>query len=599
MPIHPVVFRTGVAFTLALLSAPWALAQPQLAQPPRDRLPPPRTGTAIVKGKVVDGATGAALARARVMVQGPTRMSATTDAGGGFVFTNLPAGPLMLSVDKATYLPGRYPAAGRTIRSGSRPLMLLDGQVLDNVTIPVFHGGAIMGRVLDANGDPLDNAQVSALRVPASGRVGRPAPRAGSSSDDRGEFRVGRLEPGSYILQVTSRRNQMYEDSIPGGSLTAPSPQPLPTYYPSAMSIDQAQPITVNRGQTVGDIDVVLLEAFPGVITGTVTTPNGAVPPGSNAFVNVRRINNDTAGGFDGFSNGTGLRPDGTFKLTLPPGEYQLEARVNARTPSGATRPEDEQLATTKVTVASGGEDTIAMVVGPGASATGRVIFEGDTPAPPSPGKMRIPMYSETGMCRSGEATIAADWSFHVDGLAGTCASPPMGMFGRWVLKAIMVNGTDIAESPVTFQPGQQIRDIQVIVTDRRSTLSFRVADESGQATRDYVVIVYPVKKERWRNARIFVGPPLVPPLAGPAAQSTLSAPGFGGSMMPRREEMQGVPPGQYYVVAVDDLEPEDFRDPAVLERLRGSGAKVTISEGGSVDVPLRRVSFAAVMSQR
>src|SRR4029079_16787366 len=160
-------------------------------------------------------------------------------------------------------------------------------------------------------------------------------------------------------------------------------------------------------------------------------------------------------------------------------------------------------------------------------------------------------MYSESGMCRSGEATIAADWSFHVEGLAGTCASPPMGMFGRWVLKAVMVNGTDIAESPVTFQPGHQIRDIQVIVTDRRSTLSFRVADESGQATRDYVVIVYPEKKDGWRNARIFVGPPLVPPIAGPAAQSTLSAPGFGGSMMPRREEMQGVPPGEYYGVAV------------------------------------------------
>ena len=355
-------------------------------------------------------------------------------------------------------MPGRYPLAGRTIRSGSRPVTLSDGQVLDSLTIPLFHGAAIMGRVLDANGDPLDNAQVSALRVPAGGRIGRPVMRSSSSTDDRGEFRLGRLDAGSYILQVSARRNVMNEE-MPGAAAAPPAPQPLPTFYPTALSIDGAQPIALERGQTVNDIDITLAEGFPGVVNGTVATANGGLPAGWSAFVNVRRVSSETSGGLDGFSSGTGVRPDGSFRLTLPPGEYQIEARATPRSVSGPSRQEDEQFVTAKVMVTSGQEDSLALIVGHGASAAGRVIFEGTAQPPPSPGKMRIPMFSENGMCRSGEATIGSDWSFHVDGLTGTCTAPPMAMFGRWVLKAVMVNGNDVTDSPMTFGPNQQLRE--------------------------------------------------------------------------------------------------------------------------------------------
>ena len=62
---------------------------------------------------------------------------------------------------------------------------------------------------------------------------------------------------------------------------------------------------------------------------------------------------------------------------------------------------------------------------------------------------------------------------------------------------------------------------------------------------------------------------------------------------------MVGLRPGEYFAVAVDDLEPEDYRDPAVLDRLRSSAMRVTVPEGSSVNVPLRRVSFADVMARR
>jgi hypothetical protein len=320
-----------------------------------------------------------------------------------------------------------------------------------------------------------------------------------------------------------------------------------------------------------------------------------------NVYVSARRITSDGSRPFDGYSTGNGVRPDGTFRLVLAPGEYQLDAHANPRLMNGPPRPEEEQFATAKVSVASGAEEAVSMTIGRGATATGRVIFEGTTPPPASPGKVRVPLFSEIGECRSGEATVAADWSFKIEGLAGTCSAPPSQMagFGRWMLKAVMINGDDIASAPFTFQPDQQLRNVQIVVTDKRSDMLFHVSDESGQPTRDYVVVVFPVEKSKWAGGgRIFVGPP--PDLVGGRGSSLSNLPGPIASGRPqRREAMPGLRPGEYYVVAVDDLEPDDSRDPTVLERLRSSAVRVNVSEGVDADVPLRRVNFADAMAKR
>ena len=73
--------RWGLAIVLLAMPV-WAAAQTvdetgqrpaNQAQPPRDRLPPTqRVGTAVLKGRVVDGATSAPVPRARVRLLGPS-----------------------------------------------------------------------------------------------------------------------------------------------------------------------------------------------------------------------------------------------------------------------------------------------------------------------------------------------------------------------------------------------------------------------------------------------------------------------------------------------------------------------------------------------
>lgn len=556
-------------------------------QPGRDRPPAPRSGTGVLKGRVVDGATGAGIARARVRLQGNSGPSPTqlTGGNGDFAFSNLPPGRVMLSVEKSTYMPGRYPEAGRTVRAGMRALVLGAGQVLEGVTVALFHGGAIAGRVADETGDPVEYAQVRAIRVPAPGRGGRPMMTSGSESNDLGEFRVPRLEPGSYLLQVLpSHRFAMNEPLREGQQ---PEPQALPTFYPGALSADGAQPIIIARGQSVTEIDVTLVTGLPAVLSGTVLGEDGV--PAANGFVSVRSV----AAGVGGDSTGTGIDASGAFNITLAPGDYHLEARIIARPAAGAmgpAAPGNELVGSMRVSLTGGGVEVVSIVVGRGATVSGRVVFEGNTPPPANPGQIHVPFYSEDGQgCRSGQARIAADWTFRVEGVSGTCSSPPSLGFGRWMLKALTYEGEDLLDKPFTFEPRRQLRDMVVVFTDKRTDLTFRVSDESGQSTRDYLALVFPTDKARWSTgfgvARLFASS--APQMT--TGSGTLRAPGVAPA---RRESMSGLRPGEYYVVAVDDIEQEGMRDRVVLERLARNAVRVTLVEGVTVEAAVRRVKL-------
>src|SRR5207247_8215216 len=118
-----------------LFFSPTAHAQPQT--PPRDRpVAPQRTGTSVIRGRVVDGQTGNAVPRARVRLSGGRGLHAPalTDETGAFAFKALPRGTYSLSVEKPTYVRARYPDAGQTLRALAQQITLADGQVVDGLT---------------------------------------------------------------------------------------------------------------------------------------------------------------------------------------------------------------------------------------------------------------------------------------------------------------------------------------------------------------------------------------------------------------------------------------------------------------------------------
>jgi hypothetical protein len=259
-----------------------------------------------------------------------------------------------------------------------------------------------------------------------------------------------------------------------------------------------------------------------------------------------------------------------------------------------------EQYGMTKITVGGDVVD-VSIVLGSGATASGRVIFEGDTPPPnpPSTGQMGVPMNATdtNGVCRSGQAQVAPDWTFSVEGLIGTCSTPTFGQFGRWTVKSVVVNHQDLRNGSITFEPGQHYTDVQIVVTDRRNELNLHVTDEQGRATREYAAIVFSVEKSRWEGPtqmiRTFV-PQSAEMISSMQAIATASGRGTLPSQL-GKELVSGLIAGDYYAVALDDIEAESARDPAVLERLAAVATRVTMTEG-AVDVNLARIRLSELI---
>ncbi len=553
----------------------------------RDRPPVPRTGTAVIGGRVVDAITGRAISRARVRLSGPGAHQGANLTGddGSFEFTALPQGPYSLTVEKSSYSAARYPDQSRSVRAMSKPFEVRDGQRVDDLSIAMFRSGAIAGRVLDAHGDPLENVGISVMFVP---RGGRPQQRGGGQTNDLGEFRVWRLEPGRYI--VRARAGNTFQND---GS--KPLPQPVPIYYPNATTIDQAQTIVLNRGESVTGIDITLAEAIPTMVSGIVLPTDGQ--PVNGGSINYRLA---AAVDFGGSEGGTGIRPDGTFRMPLPPGEYIFEARSQPnRGPNQVFRPEAELYGSVRVNVAGEAVEGLIIPIGTGATASGRIIFEGKTPPPTSiPLQVRAPLFNPEGPgCRQGTTTIAPDWSFKVEGLGGTCAAQPQGFFGRWTLKAVMVGNDNLMDKTVTFQPGDTYANVRIIVTDLRPSVEFRVNDDTGELSREFVVLVFPADKSRWtqRFVRTFAVSLPAEGTAMTLPPGAVSAANAGPRPLPRAGmvRMSPLALGEYYAVAVDDVEQEDLSDVGLIEKLITSGVRFTVSAETPLEVPLRRVQLA------
>ena len=167
-----------------------------------------------------------------------------------------------------------------------------------------------------------------------------------------------------------------------------------------------------------------------------------------------------------------------------------------------------------------------------------------------------------------------------------------------------MQGGENLLERKITFEPGQSLRDVQLVFTDKRTDLSFRVSDERGESTREYVAIIFPTDKSRWsdntRYLRTYAPPSreLLDSRMATWGSVTGATPAPAGLEQMRRESVIGLPAGDYYVVAVDDIEAEASRDPRLLEQLAASATRVTLSEDAPNEVALRRFKLSELVTR-
>jgi hypothetical protein len=519
---------------------------------------------------VVDAATKAPVASARVRLNGSSqRGPVLTDAAGAFVFDALNGGTYSFVVERNGYLPTSWPDSSRWVRRSEGPIRLAATDNLEGLTLPIDRGGVVAGKVISATGEPISGAQLSLVGVVPPTYTTR-----NGTSNDLGDYRVANVPPGRYVLRAQP----------PPSSHTPPDTPlsgTLPTYYPGTLEHGQAQEIVVGGGGAVTEANVQLVEGKLCLLDVIVTFADGR--SADSAMLSVSSMTGPPMSGLGGRSVRNGLG-----RLELSPGEYILRAEASSGSQNTQDRFVLDLNGVARVRLAAGAHERVTVVLGMNATASGRILFEGDTSPPPVAASGRVPMFApDWQICRFGTPTIGPDWSFKIDGLAGTCRTDPRRapLSARWVLKSLTLDGREVLDENVWFEPGRHYENVRIVMTDRRSQVRVRVSEANGAATGEYAAVAFPVQPERWRHPDRYIS------AAAPLPASFLGTPdrsGTGGE--PGRSlRFIGLPAGDYYLIAVDDIEYKMTHDPAVLEALARKATRVTIPERDLIEVPLQR----------
>ena len=530
---------------------------PSTATPPRDPRSPgdQKKGTAILRGYVVAADTGNPVRRAMVRVfatGGGGNNVTSTDAEGRWEVRALPAGSYMISVEKPGYVSTSY-GQRSAAQMGGRPLDVLDGQLVEKIAFSLPRGGVITGRLTDDFGDPIAGAQVSAMREQFAMGSRRMFPAGSAQTDDLGAYRIYGLAPGEYYVTGILRQQSM---GMPGQSTTETEGFAT-TYYPGTTSPAQGQRVTVRASQEVQNVSFALSAT-------RLTTISGRVVSSSNEPVVQANVRVTPADRSDGmafmFFNGAMTRGDGAFQISgMTPGNYVLS--VSPRNPADPS----SEFAQHRLTVGNDSIDNVLIVTGRGAVLQGTITTDEGTAPPVKPAQVSIfartadPMGTTFGPMMPPK--VNDDWTFELTGLsdariisAGLMESPD------WTLKAIYHNGTEVTDTPIEFVPGQTVQGVEIVFSRKRTELSGMVTAPSGKPDLDVTVVAFAQDSRRLTPGSRFMR--------------------TGRPNQDGRYTIRGLPPEDYFVAVVREVEPGRLTDPEYLESLRQSAVRITLAEG-------------------
>ena len=527
----------------------------------------PLAATAAIRGRVVR-ADGRALARAEVQLdpvdgESPPRR-VVTDEGGRFEFVALPAGAYRVLARKAGYVALQF--GERRPSEGGTAISLAAGDVRERVDILLPRTSAIAGRIVDENGEPVDGAVVRVLQtrrfrgrralVDVPGAVAR-------RTNDLGRYRLFGIQPGRYIVSasVGQLTPGLGGDDLPGYA---------PTFFPGTPAIAEAQFIAVRAAEDVLTVDFALARVPTARITGSAVDTSGNPITGGLSLLPSHR-----SSAVAGHSYGARISADGGFEFrNVPPGDYVVQA---ARARRNAWS--EGEFASRVVTVNGSDVSGIDLHASVGSDVSGRIVAEpGDAFDPHQVRIVALPTDYDLAPAAAGpptQADIHADGTFEMSGLHGPrrfCVTrAPRG----WTLKAILVNGVDVTDGTHRFGARQQsLRDVQVVLSNRVTTLSGVVAD-SGTSGGKSEVVVFAAARDKWDVMSRFVA------RGSPEADATF--------------RFEGLPPGEYYVAAIDRVRlagigvDDEWEDPDLFEELIPSAKLVSLFDGLETTVKLGR----------
>ena len=540
--IMALVLQQTAAGHVSSPSLPSTQTRPPASQPARDT-PVRNAGTGVIRGRViVDGSVPPTpISGVRVSISGvPGIEPIFTDGAGRFELTALLAGRYVLTAEKTGFVKTRYGAKSELDQPV--PVQVSDDASVSNVQIGMPKGAAITGRIVDDLGDPVVGAVVTVGFLRIAGRdpnVIAVSPRLGWTTDDRGEYRIGGLSAGRYVLLVHGATEGSPPSGPPEWRRTIGW---ATTYYPDAASPATATPIALRAGEERAGVDFRLVPSRPPKLTLSLTDQSGSPITGVILLVQPA---------ISGAQATAAVSPaNPTTTLTLQPGEW-----IASLIGGGSGR------ALAHLALGSGEETSLALVAGPGARMSGRVVFRGAA-APPALGGVGLRVRGVGPDARSpfssAPTVVKADGTFEITGLLGTIVLQPASPIPGWTLQAVTAGTRDLLDEPLALTGNERITDVEVVFTDRLAELSGSAVDERGRSSPGCSVVLLPERGD----------------LRADGDRARLQRADQHGRFI-----VNDMRPGTYLAAAIANLDASEWLSAEYRERLRPVALLVTLAE--------------------
>jgi Carboxypeptidase regulatory-like domain len=496
--------------------------------------------TAVVAGSVVNSVTGAGIDGAKVTLasrskngfaEGGASYHAVTDADGSFRISGAKPGEYLPLAQK----PGFIPPLASTFFGGS--IHIGAGDDAPPLRLELIPPARLRGRVIGTDGKPAAKVQV-AIGNQYANTV---------TTDAEGAFVFDNLDPGSY--GVLARVNHVR------------------TYYPAAADPALAEPIIVRAGADQSGYEIRLQPAPRTYQVRGVVLDAAGKPAPRTVVEPLPASGTDATGGLLSISAGTttfsiSSRPAGVTPenedpaVTGPDGVFEFPA-LPERNWTFRVESEDLVHAVAEVSVRQDIDDLKIRLEAP-VDLTGTVSLSDGSPAPEDmPILVRLNSLDGTpGAGAQGEKG-ALTFKNVTPGRFRIHAGAP-GV-GSYYVSSVMVGTTDATTQPVSLNAASP--PIRVILK-LGSIISGTV--EKGEGTSVL----------------------LVPQTLAPGDTGWLHECGAGGSF-----EFAGLPPGEYYAVAVMSVDLRNLLGLSDLERLRAvvrDATSVRVDEGAVASVQLK-----------
>jgi hypothetical protein len=443
--------RQAIACILIIFSAA-VFARAQTA-PPKE---PTSTisGKITIKGKAAPGILVGLQRQESSYRRQITGFRAVTDSEGKYRIENVTAGSYVVIPVAPAYVSDES--------VGEKILIVNKAETIENVDFVLVRGGAITGKVVDADGRPLVEEEV--VPIPESENTPGYSRYLGTRTDDRGIYRLFGLPAGRYKVAAGNDSFNPYQRASHKRA-----------FHPGVEDRAQAAVIDLSEGGEAINIDLTLGESITTYSASGMIVDGQTGQPMPNVNYGITRYYEH---GSSSASSDTVSNSRGEFRLeNLSPGKYGISAR---------NRTNGESLAQEVLfEVVDRNVTGLVIKTETGAVISGVVVIEGADDKAVRELLTRTNlgasvMNESTGRGTGSSAKPAADGSFRIGGLPGGTASfHAFAPNTQFQIVRVERNGV-IQPRGIDLKPGEQVTGVRVVVSYGNASIRGVIALENG-----------------------------------------------------------------------------------------------------------------------